>query len=425
NTTDARALKVSQLTVALAGSAFGVDFNPAANRLRVISDTGQNLRHNIDDAAAPLTTTVDGTLTNPTMPPSTAMGVTGAAYTNNDLNAATATTLFDLDTMADRISLQSPANAGTLAPTGNLGVDAARDAGFDISYDPATGMNHGFATIAAGGSYRLHSVDLLTGRATSRGAFPTRSGPTLGGAARSGPTPDGAARSGPTPDGAARSGPAQGGAASVPVDLVVACGGDGTVRACADVVAGTGIALAVVPCGTGNLLARNLGLPLDPATALEEALGGDCFGIDLGRVRGDRLRPTRFTVMAGAGFDAAMVRDASPRLKARLGWVNEFYVLDQLLVEEDGVKKSAGVVAYELATGEIHVFQAKSVIYASGGTGKFFKVTSNAHTLTGDGQAACYRRGLPLEDMEFFQFHPTGIWRMGILLTEGARGEGG
>ncbi|MFE5942827.1 DUF4394 domain-containing protein [Streptomyces sp. NPDC056480] len=174
NTTDARAMKVSQLTVALAGSAFGVDFNPAANRLRVISDTGQNLRHNIDDAAAPLTTTVDGTLTNPTMPPSTAMGVTGAAYTNNDLNAATATTLFDLDTMADRISLQSPANAGTLAPTGNLGVDAARDAGFDISYDPATGMNHGFATIAAGGSYRLYSVDLLTGRATSRGAFPTR-----------------------------------------------------------------------------------------------------------------------------------------------------------------------------------------------------------------------------------------------------------
>ncbi|MFE5941913.1 phosphatase PAP2 family protein [Streptomyces sp. NPDC056480] len=146
------------------------------------------------------------------------------------------------------------------------------------------------------------------------------SGPTPGGAARSGPAPDGAARSGPAPDGAARSGPTLGGAASVPVDLVVACGGDGTVRACADVVAGTGIALAVVPCGTGNLLARNLGLPLDPATALEEALGGDCFGIDLGRVRGDRLRPTRFTVMAGAGFDAAMVRDASPRLKARLGW---------------------------------------------------------------------------------------------------------
>ncbi|MGW0121850.1 DUF4394 domain-containing protein [Streptomyces sp. NPDC003327] len=174
NTTSAKATKVSQLTVALAGAAFGVDFNPAANRLRVISNTGQNLRHNIDDAAAPLTTTVDGTLTNPTMPPSTAMGVTGAAYTNNDLNAATATTLFDLDTMADRISLQSPANAGTLAPTGNLGVDAALDAGFDIYYNPAAGTNHGFAAIGNGGSYRLYAVDVLTGKATSKGAFPAR-----------------------------------------------------------------------------------------------------------------------------------------------------------------------------------------------------------------------------------------------------------
>ncbi|AIS00134.1 succinate dehydrogenase flavoprotein subunit [Streptomyces glaucescens] len=112
-------------------------------------------------------------------------------------------------------------------------------------------------------------------------------------------------------------------------------------------------------------------------------------------------------------------------VKHGVEFFNEFYVLDQLITEVGGVKKSAGVVAYELATGEIHVFQAKSVIYASGGCGKFFKVTSNAHTLTGDGQAAVYRRGIPLEDMEFFQFHPTGIWRMGILLTEGARGEGG
>ncbi|MER6531578.1 succinate dehydrogenase flavoprotein subunit [Streptomyces sp. NPDC001508] len=112
-------------------------------------------------------------------------------------------------------------------------------------------------------------------------------------------------------------------------------------------------------------------------------------------------------------------------VKEGVEFFNEFYVLDQLITEVDGIKRSAGVVAYELATGEIHIFQAKAVIYASGGCGKFFKVTSNAHTLTGDGQAAVYRRGLPLEDMEFFQFHPTGIWRMGILLTEGARGEGG
>ncbi|MEU4127103.1 diacylglycerol kinase family protein [Streptomyces virginiae] len=104
------------------------------------------------------------------------------------------------------------------------------------------------------------------------------------------------------------------------VDLVVVCGGDGTVRVCADAVAGTGIPLALVPCGTGNLLARNLDLPSDPATALDEALAGGDFRIDVGRVEGDGLRPTRFTVMAGAGFDAAMVRDASPVLKAHLGW---------------------------------------------------------------------------------------------------------
>jgi succinate dehydrogenase / fumarate reductase flavoprotein subunit len=112
-------------------------------------------------------------------------------------------------------------------------------------------------------------------------------------------------------------------------------------------------------------------------------------------------------------------------VKEGVEFFNEFYVLDLLLTEVEGTKRTAGVVAYELATGEIHVFQAKAVVFASGGTGKFFKVTSNAHTLTGDGQAVAYRRGLPLEDMEFFQFHPTGIWRMGILLTEGARGEGG
>ncbi|WP_069814650.1 succinate dehydrogenase flavoprotein subunit [Streptomyces sp. TP-A0874] len=112
-------------------------------------------------------------------------------------------------------------------------------------------------------------------------------------------------------------------------------------------------------------------------------------------------------------------------LKEGVEFYNEFYVLDLLLDEAGGVRRTAGVVAYELATGEIHVFRAKAVVFASGGTGKFFKVSSNAHTLTGDGQAVAFRRGLPLEDMEFFQFHPTGIWRMGILLTEGARGEGG
>ncbi|MDP3714210.1 MAG: succinate dehydrogenase flavoprotein subunit [Mycobacteriales bacterium] len=108
-------------------------------------------------------------------------------------------------------------------------------------------------------------------------------------------------------------------------------------------------------------------------------------------------------------------------VKEEIDFFNEFYVLDLVLNEG----RTAGVVAYELATGEIHVFQAKSVLFASGGFGKVFKVTSNAHTLTGDGMGIVLRKGLPLEDMEFYQFHPTGIWKMGILLTEGARGEGG
>ncbi|WP_246573997.1 DUF4394 domain-containing protein [Streptomyces genisteinicus] len=170
---DAGAVKVSQLTVALAGRHFGVDFNPAANRLRVISDTGQNLRHNIDDPAAPRTTTADGALTNPTTPPTTALGVTGAAYTNNDLNTATATTLFDIDTVNDRVSLQSPANAGTLAPTGNLGVDAGPSAGFDIYYKASTGENKGFAALRTSGRYRFYSVNALDGETVFRGTFPT------------------------------------------------------------------------------------------------------------------------------------------------------------------------------------------------------------------------------------------------------------
>jgi succinate dehydrogenase / fumarate reductase flavoprotein subunit len=85
----------------------------------------------------------------------------------------------------------------------------------------------------------------------------------------------------------------------------------------------------------------------------------------------------------------------------------------------------SGIIAYEIATGELHVFNAKSVLFATGGYGKMFKITSNAHTLTGDGPGVVYRRGLPLEDMEFFQFHPTGLYRLGILLSEAARGEGG
>ena len=105
---------------------------------------------------------------------------------------------------------------------------------------------------------------------------------------------------------------------------------------------------------------------------------------------------------------------------------NEFYVLDLVTTpDENGNPVASGVVAYELATGELHVFQAKSIVFATGGAGKIFKTTSNAHTLTGDGLGIIFRKGLPLEDMEFFQFHPTGLAGLGILISEAVRGEGG
>jgi succinate dehydrogenase flavoprotein subunit len=105
---------------------------------------------------------------------------------------------------------------------------------------------------------------------------------------------------------------------------------------------------------------------------------------------------------------------------------NEFYVLDLVTSpDENGNPVASGVVAYELATGELHVFQAKSIVMATGGAGKIFKTTSNAHTLTGDGLGIIFRKGLPLEDMEFFQFHPTGLAGLGILISEAVRGEGG
>ncbi len=107
-------------------------------------------------------------------------------------------------------------------------------------------------------------------------------------------------------------------------------------------------------------------------------------------------------------------------VKRDVQFFNEYHVLDVLMSEG----RAAGVVAYELATGALHVFHAKAVVFATGGFGKVFKVSSNAHTLTGDGPGALYRRGIPLEDMEMFQFHPTGIYRIGILLSEAARGEG-
>lgn len=108
-------------------------------------------------------------------------------------------------------------------------------------------------------------------------------------------------------------------------------------------------------------------------------------------------------------------------IKNQITFFSEYFVTDLLM--ENGVCK--GVVAMEIATSEVHIFQAKAVLFATGGYGRVFRITSNAHAGTGDGMALVYKAGLPLEDMEFFQFHPTGLWKLGILVSEAARGEGG
>ena len=174
------ASKVSQLTIALNGTSFGVDFNPAANRLRVVSDTGQNLRHNIDDpnGVPPAGTTAnDTTLTypaTPTTPATTAVGVGAAAYTNNDLDAMTATTLFDVDSQLDQIVIQSPANAGVVQPTGKLRVDSTGQSGLDIysrQRNSTTVDNTAVAVLQVDGKSRLYEVNLLTGTVTAVGNF--------------------------------------------------------------------------------------------------------------------------------------------------------------------------------------------------------------------------------------------------------------
>ena len=165
----AEASKVGQLSVTLQGTNFGVDVNPAADALRVVGDQGQNLRFSFSAG----TTTVDGTLTYPpaTMP---VAGVSAAAYTNNDLDPNTATTLFDLDASLDQIAIQAPANSGQLSATGKLTIDAGPNAGFDIYSEINGGTTvdvQGFATLAVNGTYRLYEINILTGKATDRGGY--------------------------------------------------------------------------------------------------------------------------------------------------------------------------------------------------------------------------------------------------------------
>lgn len=168
-----QATLVNSLTVPLVGASFGVDFNPAADRLRIVSDTGQNLRHNVNAGGV---TVDDGAANGPLRytAGTTALGITGAGYTNNDLAPATATTLFDLDTTLDQIAVQSPANNGTLAATGQLGVDAPAVAGFDVySYIRNGGafFNRAFAVFKSGSTTNLYLVEPLTGKAFRAGSF--------------------------------------------------------------------------------------------------------------------------------------------------------------------------------------------------------------------------------------------------------------
>lgn len=172
NRSTAKATRVSQLTVALQGKQFGVDFNPAADRLRVVSDTGQNLRHDVNPGGI---TTVDLTLNYPPDVP-VATGVTMAAYTNNDLDVGSGTTLFVIDTNRDQVAIQAPANNGSLNQTGTLGVDVRIRGGFDIYSElddsGRTKALKAFATLRVGQpSHRLYSVKPLTGGIVDRGAF--------------------------------------------------------------------------------------------------------------------------------------------------------------------------------------------------------------------------------------------------------------
>lgn len=165
----AKATLVSRLNVALSGSSFGVDFNPVVDRLRIVSDNGQNLRANVDDG----TTTADAALNYVGPPPvSPATGVVGAGYTNNDADPNTATTLFDIDAALDQVVIQAPPNSGTLNATGKLTVDTQPTVGFDIYStlrDGTTVDVRGLASLTTGNGSALYRINLLTGRARQVG----------------------------------------------------------------------------------------------------------------------------------------------------------------------------------------------------------------------------------------------------------------
>jgi Domain of unknown function (DUF4394) len=178
DTSSAVATLVSQLSVGvvLDGAFFGVDFNPAADRLRIISDNGQNLAHNVNPPPAPGGVTAVNTTLNYPAPVNIplATGVTGAAYTNNDLSDTTGTTLFDIDTVLNQVVIQSPPGQGELVAVGSLTVDPNTAVGFDIYTDlkdNAAFKNRGFASLVVSGVSGFYRISLLTGQAISIGTF--------------------------------------------------------------------------------------------------------------------------------------------------------------------------------------------------------------------------------------------------------------
>lgn len=193
-------------------------------------------------------------------------------------------------------------------------------------------------------------------------------------------------------------------------ELIVVCGGDGTVRAVADAMAGSGVPLVLVPCGTGNLLVRNLGLPIRPADALAAGLTGEPHALDLGRIEGDGFPTVHFTAMAGAGLDAAMLEETSDRAKSALGW--PAYVL----AGARGLRAPRMRMAVRLDGGpELHR-TARMVLVANIGT-----------VQAGAAPVPAARPDDGLLDLAVFDPRGVGGWlrAAGVLLSGKSRGGGG
>ncbi len=165
---------------------------------------------------------------------------------------------------------------------------------------------------------------------------------------------------------------------------------------------------------------EHLGLPFNRTP--EGLIDQRRFG---GHTRNEGEAPVRRSCFAADRTGHAILQTLYQQcIRREVTFFDEYQVLE-LAMPEGLAGPVSGVIALQLATGELHAFRARAVLFATGGFGKIFQVTSNAHTLTGDGVAITYRRGLPIEDMEFYQFHPTGMYKLGFLLSEAMRGEGG